>query len=1100
MERVAAELCSRLFLNRTRVRALVAVWLRQPLYSHLESRKDIWSQLFRDVHAAPEVKLSKYTLYILPFGIPLNDLTEEERTLVRTLRDGKTFARAWHDKVEDAYYLVDFAHNGALAALTRPALLLQEFARAAFAAAGSFEEFFRFVHSLAQRYARSRLGCTVLASQMDATRLAIQTMFDGWGATRHPDVARDMAEVMGKQLPSMEQTRLFQEALNGGLFRLHIGSVQHAAFHRVFLDTMQLMQLGQVELKRTDPMKHACLIVAIEEEDKAAAAPRKHRVRPRRTDESTLGWYEARNMVATVLRILFGRWFCQEVQSWDEVPRALQHLVMTVPEAFSGVLQRLGRLKDVTWLDHLCMPYLSPQAVQQAAASTPSGDFKMCRISWHSTVFLATRYLVSWHSEMHLHPLETWVSLVEELVSSRSSSTITLPDDDALTPAVAADLRALAMSLRVLFYGKSEQCLHTPIVTVHLFARKIPTALLQHDPGTATATVAPHPVMGRTEVFKTLSLEQLRVCLRAALREHEFDALNWKSRTHTVIYFEEGVSLLDLHYTLDSRCGARHWPEGSWRALKLPGNMVAAVVPTQAFRNGCTRTYLLQRLSTYSTRQLEGAAPKGDVTPLPLYPHIVQAFFSTDPALMRVSIVALYSWITWVRRRTLPIAFPVAAPAVATHDDPAFAFYYQLPHVIAGLLVEGEIVLDLYQHSFLEDNCAFTEDEGRFQCLRSGVQCFLMGLLSALTLKAPHHMTRTTAQRILSQLQKMPEFQRAIDEEKERNAEVRAFEVLVAISDHAHPTTHDIAIVWPRVVGEYEQQFPAIVALYELMRRPYVGVAVRRLIFYGIMCGEPGEEAGLSMSGHAEDVDDRVWFDQQIVHRAELKPADTKSFRGAGRDADAWHVMTDLARVLEFGYSQTRNLKHTHFVPVPQTDMRAWRMPMQHITWLIGPRTVSCPFALLSGRPAWRTDCMLVFASPMSSRATITTDPRPLYSPVDGLLDYVLVQAPGRAKWEPRPLSSSELGRSVELQKLSFPLDDIAIIKQSPLEQQQQQHVLRLMPPQEESKALVAAAAAAAPSTAQLKRQRDPKDIPEFDQLFKGKAGSRVARGMWRFG
>ena len=557
------------------------------------------------------------------------------------------------------------------------------------------------------------------------------------------------------------------------------------------------------------------------------------------------------------------------------------------------------------------------------------------------------------------------------------------------------------------------------------------------------------PAIGMSVRYEMWTLDRLEVVLAKQLRAHEMSMMRsiWTDETHIVIRLPPNqVSLLDLQYTISNRYARSEWPEQSWFPYRLADRSVAAVVPRNAFRNACAYNYLMQRISTYSYN-LEPAAANARVQRLPVFPFVIQAFFAECPRVMHASLLAMYSWTHCVSRRTVAVDFASTFPIIDP-QHPCFSFYYNLPVILRNLCYERDSkdLENLYRNSFQEGNCFFLSDTGKFHALQADAPSFLVGFSALLALKADHYITPKDACDILALLEQCSTFQEAI--ENNSQLEVVAREILraaynestrplvrkhvVRTDDSGEPVVVDsedmdprperkhgvdgfsspIKIAWPDNVSKEAKKDVALpyVAVYKLLTLAYLPYTIHRKLLFkiGVHPDVRQDKVQHGMSAHI-DVARSIWQSEQmhqVVRSRSIEPeprapstvrppADrtVPLFRQSMKHWE-WGFMIELTRILEYGLGMVQTLNRADFVPtVEHADERVWNFSMDKVLYTGGdPTRDHMPSALVNGIPMWRDEYMVVFRSPWSSRHTVTTQPRPMYSATDTLLEYLLIQ------------------------------------------------------------------------------------------------------------
>jgi len=788
------------FYCRRHLRTLTRHWSERPIFGGQISNELRWKQLLEIIHKPICLRVTEVNLSVLdgPFPIPIIFLSEAQCLGIRGLTNNKP-SPVFHRKIrleDGSYEKNDFEFNIEISCAINPTSLFEEFVRI------SLESPITDIYSLIEFYTkictpirRRFIAADIMLRHFDAVKQLLRVIHDSIGPAGLCELPFAITNALTRELPTLEQARAFHDCLHGS-FICHIDAVTHVDFWEEFKRIAGELEFLPVErpYSRTE---FACVVI-----DKNKVPVVRHMARgadifseldnPKTKPPiipSTQVWYQKRQYLSVIVRILWGDWLKNKVRSWNQLPQLFKHLLMTLPGTFATTLTRLDILTERNWFDQLCMPYFDRRLY---TSLVPAGvNLIRDRASWSAVVFFATIFLRGWRPESQSLPAETWLSLMDLYLRDPkfANSMRPLPDHLKL---MRQDLAAFANALRALYYHGKQKCLYKILALLDVFFGSMSAVLNAHEPrvhstrGIAKALNQPlEPILGRRVEFQIITLAQLRLCLYNLFREHEFLVNKWNATTHQVIYFKNsGVSLLDLVYTIEKRMNAvsdtaNPWPKNSWRIFFLDNDAIAAVVPKQQFHTQRLKTLLFQRLTNVSTRVAEGlitttAATKEMVEiaysdqfiPLPIYPHITQCFFSAHSEMVYLAILALESWISVQQRKTLPTRF-AEIPGIILPQNPAFSFYHRLPRILFAitdpeLAASGLGILQLFQSSFSKRHCVFkagsTPKLEQFDHIKVGTPCFVTGLLSFLKLHRPHYLTRSAIDHIVSELAQLPDY------------------------------------------------------------------------------------------------------------------------------------------------------------------------------------------------------------------------------------------------------------------------------------------------------------------------------------------------------
>ena len=1059
------KLLTPLFTSRTRLAPLVRLWLKNPtLFPHKLTRTEGWTKIFRFIQKQVQFRITLDSIGVVqgPFLIPRGQLTSAENAEVHRLsRERKLFRQVSQDPTTRENILCDCRWDKQIDSIINRPALLREFIRAAFtiesenSATVDFADYFDFFCSFCRDIQRSMSDAGGIADQFDSMRQVLALIFNSYGDQRPTEMVQQITQALCTGMPSIQQMRLFCECFDG-CFRMPVHEAENRGFIEAFNTQLSEMKFSTITLHHE--RENACLIITkvpspIDQIKKAKMEQIGKVTRKFIKRYTETLWYRKREFMAALVRVIFGPWLKTHVKTWRELPRCIRYLLMSMPSVFTSVLNRLGRLSDTNWKQRLMMPYADPELYEARVNDKDIAEYNPISVSggdahsWRATIFFFTVYILGWHPESQQLQLNSWLAIMHDFLMHPNK--VKTPVNASLKKTFD-DIAAGAHALRALFHLGSDSCEHKILCHIDAtFSQSMSAAMATHLPNdafTETEFITP-PAFGFTCEFSRVTVDQVWCALHAAHRSHEFLTSRWKMDTHSGIMFDSSsdVTLLDLYYTLLHRCGGSRWPSYSWRCFRLPNNSLMAVVPTKLFQDGCRAIYLIQRISSYANRLTDAQWKTPSRTKstgmhsfhmLPLYPHLVQAFFSDNDHLVYTAILGIYSKIDavlWKRQ----IVLSHQGVALLQPDTKEFEWYYKLPALIRALTdpkrdANKTRILHPYTHSFSSvhynfDTAARNAPGSHF---REDTSCFVTSLRSLLTCRFVHHMYLSKINELLICLETMPEFKAAVDADNRKyiSVEGRANLILqTAIAaakqvwgEQKNKADKDppVSIRWPE---SQENPYHAHMALYDLILLPYMNTFTKTFIFNHVVVDKMGSRRRVvKPDGHVEKLgkpvqtikpDGKVvangdaWTNPTYIKDAQIqsmsqneKKAQHLRFRpDVINNVADWRIMWELALVTEYGFPHVVKLRHEHLKSVPsevESKLRILDLDLTKVCFLVDPRTSLCPFAILDNKPLWRENQMLIFPNPISSHNKSTGTLRPLDSPTDEFLEYLIAQAP----------------------------------------------------------------------------------------------------------
>jgi hypothetical protein len=992
------------------------------------------------------------------FPIPSRIFTESEKQQLALLCQQRCFGARKISDTDHQVRVFEFEYDANIQDVINRAAILEQFVRLAIEHCSGTTRVWESLGRIFQNLSLTFGAAAYMSQRMAVTTRVCDLLFKTWDVPGAPGVIRCLEDSLNAELPSATQERVLRDILDGwGV--VHLDESKHAVFHEHLAAALRKASGSGNGSKSTE---YISMVVC-------------HRERNETTGklQFTVTRFNRRSFWSAMMSLLFSRWLSECAPNWAAIPPFARQFISALPRMFAPGLERLGMLRSSAWLHRLCLPFIDPILLPPVVVLDPkqtqSADTSRDRDAWFSLVFLATRYILLWHPESEQLSIESWLSTMLRLLQGQMPASF----PPAIGPSkakeflkVLGDMRGIANALRGLFYSGPSACLIPALPILDDVSQRIGQALFRHGPDLSPlkprrSPLLPsrpeHPAFGKSVQFEWIEAKQLRAMLVNSMRPHEWrNDWNDSAATHVCIRFPEGVSLLDLDYSLDWHYSQRMWLESDWRCFRLSDGSVAAIVPKQSFLDGCARNYLLQRLSSAATMDaLDGHTR---VQRLPLYPFVVQAFFSVNEDLHSAALHAIYAWLTNSPRRAIAVQFDQGVILGSDHID--FGFYRRLPHIVRGLYrsSQNETILELYRNSFRDEYCAFADDEKQsFHHLHRDAPCFVIGMTALIALGAEHYILPSHATTIIRELERFPEFNKALRQERS-TAESRAYNVLMTARDWTgapgapapfssqyRPTVGMtpmsngapnalkpqtlVPLRWPK--NDPDAKGVAHVAVYELLELPYLPVELRRLILFSISSGFHRETDVHALQGRV-DVLLETWHNKQYGVQAQAQARTVAEDSEVKASDEAWRVMTELTRTLEYGAHRVHSLT-SEDLEVVQGTRRMWLLRTDELAYVVDPRTTEAPSAMYNKQPVWRNQRAIIYHNPCSSRCTMIDEPRPLYSATDTFLEFAIIQSHdfhprvnGEMMWAPAPLPIGIKNEDLQKeQQLSFPLDNM---------------------------------------------------------------------------